>query len=380
MVSKWNTAVSRRTVQLLALGLFAGLPAARAALAQESERRLDIHGFGGWVYGRTNTNEFVSANPDGSYGPINFALNVTAFVTPKLTVIAQPEWRQGGELEVELDYAFAEWAHSDELRFRIGRVKHPFGIYTEVFDVGTVRPFFDLPQSVYGALAMVAEGYTGVGIRGTQPLGKWSLAYDAYLGGLDAPYDGAPVDFLQGDEPDDAEEEENGFRDVVGGRVVVHLPLQGLSLGASGYTGRDGENDDFTRHSVFGAQAEYLSNQWWVRTEVVRKVRAGSSSANSFYGEVAYFVTPQWQIAGRHGFHLTKGVDGSLAPSLLDHREWEAGVNYWVAPEFVIKTSLHLIRGNRLAGPPGDELAATVAAGGLERNTRLFQAGAQFSF
>ena len=25
---------------------------------------------------------------------------------------------------------------------RVGRSKHPFGIYTEVFDIGTLRPFF----------------------------------------------------------------------------------------------------------------------------------------------------------------------------------------------------------------------------------------------
>jgi hypothetical protein len=49
------------------------------------------------------------------------------------------------------DYGFAEWRFSDALRLHAGRMKHPFGIYSEIFDVGTLRPFYTLSQSVYGA-------------------------------------------------------------------------------------------------------------------------------------------------------------------------------------------------------------------------------------
>jgi hypothetical protein len=360
--------------------LVASLAASPAGAQTE---RLDVHGFGGWVFGKTNTNEYASATPDGSYGPISFALNVTAVVSPKLLVIAQPEWRQDEELELELDYAFAEWAFSDALRFRAGRVKHPFGIYTEIFDVGTVRPFQGLPQAMYGPVGFIAEGYNGVGIRGRRAMGRWNLSYDAYFGGLEVPSDEGPIHLLRGVGPEEGEEEEERrIRDVVGGRAVVALPVDGLSLGASGYTGRHGEGDDTIRHSAFGVQAEFTSERWWLRTEAVRHFERGVSSSTAVYGEAAYFLTSRWQLAARYGRNdtdLDEG-DASLAPSLLEHEEWAAGVNLWLAPEFVLKGSFQLIHGNRLAGPSGDDLPAVVEAGALRRTTRLVQAGAQFSF
>ena len=68
--------------------------------------------------------------------------------------------------DVELDYAFAEWFVSDALKIRMGRVKHPFGLYGEIFDVGTLRPFYLLPQSIYGPNGFTAKAYNGVGLTG----------------------------------------------------------------------------------------------------------------------------------------------------------------------------------------------------------------------
>lgn len=63
--------------------------------------------------------------------------------------------------EIKLDFAFGEWAFSDALKFRMGKVKCPFGIYSEVFDVGTIRPFYALPQAIYGAPGIVTKSYFG---------------------------------------------------------------------------------------------------------------------------------------------------------------------------------------------------------------------------
>ena len=376
----------------VALSVFVlALGASRLAYAQDISPRVEVRGFSGWAYGRTNDNTYLGGDPRGNYQRGSLAINLAAHPAPNLSIISQAFFKQTEEgTESELDYAFAEWRASDALRVRMGKIKQPFGIYTEVFDVGTLRPFLSLPQSVYGPLGFVAEGFEGVGVRGERPLGtRWNLSYDAYAGGIRVADEKHTLRYLTG-EPIElaAEEGEETLTELLGSRLVVLTPVQGLKLGASAYTGReamDSEHAEATaesvRHTVVGAHAEFLSNRVWVRSEYVHHTE-GSTTTGGSYLETAYFLTRRWQASAR----VDKGAahlgdrDVSAAPSLLKHRDVAVGANLWVTPEFVLKASIHSVEGNRLAGPRASELAATVAAGGLSRRTRLLQVGTQFSF
>jgi len=355
-----------------------------SAQAQELAPRLNLHGFGGWAYGRTDKNVYLTGDPAGNYRQGSFALNFSAHLSTELSIIGQTFWRQENEgTETEIDYAFAEWKFSDALKLRVGKVKQPFGIYTEVFDVGTLRPFLSLPQSIYGPVGLTAEGYQGIGLRGVRNFGgNWGLDYDLYGGGIRIEEYVAPTGFLKGDSLVGEGTVNESTRDLLGTRLVLSLPVPGLRLGGSAYTGTKAEAGKSFRHSVIGAQVEYLSDHLWLRGEYAYERESGLESQRGGYGEAAWFLTRQWQLAARYERMVTHfdGVDPSPAPSLLKHREFAAGLNFWVAPEFVLKGSVHAIRGNRLAGPQAEDLAATIAAGTLQERTRLVQVGAQFSF
>ncbi len=356
---------------------------AASAQAQEPAPRLDLHGFGGWAYGKTNANNYLSGGPQGTYRRGSFALNLSAHLNGKLSIIGQTFWEQGEDgTSTEIDYAFAEWKFSDALKLRVGKVKQPFGIYTEVFDVGTVRPFLSLPQSIYGPVGTIAVGYQGIGLRGTRPFGRgWTLAYDVYAGGIQLEEYVAPFQYLRGDTIDVGLASES-TRDLVGTRLVLSLPVEGLSVGGSAYSGIEGDPGATFRHSVIGAQVEYLADRLWLRAEYLHENKTGEGGGDGVYGETAYFLTRQWQLAARYEQLVTTrtGIGSSAAPSLLKHHEFAVGLNFWVAPEFVLKASYHGVTGNRLAGPDPDELSATIAAGTLNDRTRLIQLGAQFSF
>ncbi len=364
---------------------------AGGAMAQDATPRVDLRGFSGWAYGRTSENTYLGVDPRGNYALGSLAINLATHPAPKLSFISQVFFKQTDEgTATELDYAFAEWRASDEFRFRVGKIKQPFGLYTEVFDVGTLRPFLSLPQSIYGPLGFVAEGYEGVGLRGERNLGKrWSLSYDAYVGGIhvaDAKY---PLQFLAGEPVGPvAEASEESLTELLGSRLVISTPLQGLKFGASLYTGLEAMSAEraepsagSVRHTVVGTQAEFLSNRVWMRSEYTYHVEGATTSYGS-YLEAGYFLTRWWQASARidQGAGRLADVDVSAAPSLLQHRDIAFGLNLWVVPEFVLKASVHMVKGNRLAGPRADELAATVAEGLLSHRTRLLQIGTQFSF
>ena len=363
-------------------------------LAAQDVNRVDVHGFGTWMYSQTsNANSYLSGRTDGDYGYVFAGLNINATVDRQIHIVVQPAWHidgTGQPTQIDLNLAFIEWQLSDAFRLRAGEVKNPFGLYTEVYDIGTVRPFLSLPQTVYGPQGIVARAYKGVGLTGTKDLGaSWNVSYDAYFGEFDIPQEAAPLDFFTTTDALGGVEL-LPTKTTVGGRVVMHTPVDGLSFGTTAYTGRltsaSTVDTVHRRRSIVAGQAEYLTDKWSARGEFVwgqGKLGEGPDmTVHSGYAEVAYHLTPHWQLAGlyeREQVHMS-GVNVSVAPSLLRHEDFEPGVNYWISPNVVIKLSDHFVYGNRFSMPDPSLVRQVVAAGQLRSYTNDLQFGTQFSF
>ena len=117
---------------------------------------------------------------ENEFDDVEFALALSTQPADDLSIFAQVSFASsddGEETEVEL--AIAERAFSDQARLRFGRSKMPFGIYTEIYDIGTLRPFLTLPQSIYGPTGFVSESYDGIGISGHKGTdGGWGLDWN----------------------------------------------------------------------------------------------------------------------------------------------------------------------------------------------------------
>jgi hypothetical protein len=372
----------RQFLILLSIVAVLSIPTAVPARAEAIGGRIEFHGFGSWAYGNTSVNEYLQGTPEGSYRDTALSLNFTADVSERLKIVGQVFWREDNfESETTIDYIFAEWKRSDALRFRIGQVKLPFGMSSEVFDVGTLRPFITLPQGVYGRVGLTAEAYRGLGLTGTAAIGRrWGISYDAYIGGQDLEEFEAPEAVLTG-EPVSRETafDTETSKDMFGGRVVFDTAVEGLRFGVSASTGTEVGNG---HRDAIGGQVEYLSDVWSVRAEHVHESAHDHTRVDGSYLEAARRLGPHWQAALQVDRLHSKllGVDDSIAPSLQHHEEAVVGINYWFGPEFVLKLSWHRVSGNRLATPDPDDLGAIVFAGSLEKRTSLIHFGGQFSF
>jgi hypothetical protein len=365
------------------LVLLGALLAARLG-AQDSAATVVLHGFGSWAYGKTANNYYLAGAPEGDYRQVSFALNLAARINDKFAIHAQAGLAEDEDgTHAILNYAFAAYQISDWLSVRMGQVKQPFGIFTEVLAVGTLRPFLDLPQAVYGPVGFVGDSYKGVGVFGTFDLSAWALDYDLYGGGTDLTKLAIPEQFYRGGLLDNAaqETELQSTRDVLGGRLVAHTPLRGLSVGGSAYTGVLNE-PAANRTSVVAGQIQFASNEWAVESEISHLVQSGDEYATGAYVQAAYRFAPAWQIALQGDYLENKfvGINPAAAPSLQYHREGAVALNFWISREFVVKTEFHLVNGNRFAMPRAEDLRAIVAAGELRQTTHLFQFGAQFTF
>lgn len=332
---------------------------------------LEWHGFGSWFYGKTDGNAYLGGSHDGDYRNFDMGLDLKAEPVENLEIRAQVSWDQDGdEKNANIDYGFAEWRFSDALRLRVGQAQHPFGLYTEVFDIGTLRPFLSLPQSFYGPVGLAVESYKGLGLTGSRALrGGWRANYDAYGGGVDLTVQNE----LLGGGAAAQRAANDSLDDVLGGRLSFEAPGGALSFGASAYGGR--EIDTRRRHRNVALHGQYLTDDLWLRAEAGRHEERGEQTARAGYLEAAYFLTPHWQAAGRYDRVQTdveEPVPGDLR-SVLTHREVALGLNYWFNRLFVLKLSLHDVKGNRFTTAESVDAPA-------EEKTRYFAFGAQFTF
>jgi hypothetical protein len=358
------------------------------AIAQTSNT-IEVHGFGGWAYGKTDGLAMSIGTKEGAYDNAQFALNVSAKPYDKLSLVAQTRLTSAGG--ADLDYAFAEWSFSDAVKFRAGRVKHPFGIYGEVFDLGTVRPFDLLPQSLYGPNGFTARAYNGAGITGNVRLPHhFAVQYDVYGGQIQGDFEtpgllaGVPELFTQPNIKFDFHVD-----NTVGGRFSVATPIDGLSIGASGYRGKAYtglSNISTATREVTAEHIDYSGSRLTVRAENGRLVNGTDFSVNSRYAEVAYKLTSHWQIAGRtEKLNVDPNINLSELPSiygqLLRNSENALGISYWFRPDFVIRASYHAVEGNRFAFPETSaDVVTALTTDHLAKKTNMIVFGAQFSF
>ena len=346
---------------------------------------VEVHGYGGWTYGRNDVEgiHYLGSSRDGEAGYVNLAIAAASQASERVRICAQVWWEAepGEEGTTTVDYAFGEWRASDALRLRMGQVKHPYGIYTEVFDVGTIRPFFWLPQGVYGPSGIVAESYRGIGLTGSHfAAGRWELEYDAYVGELDLEATDLAAAFGEATEGGETEAlEEAGLRDLLGGRVALTEPRSGLRFGLSAYRGREAE-DAGEIHSCFGLHVEHVTDNWSLRSEFTHLREADALASDAAYLEVAHRLGGPWQLAGRveRASASLDGTDTDEAPGLLKHREATLGLNCWFHPDLVAKLAVSRVEGNRFAHP--EDIADAVADGMLPARIHLLSLGVQFAF
>lgn len=355
---------------------------------------LQVHGYGSWIYGKTSGYDYLIADKDGNYSFAQMALAFSKNLTDDLRIFTQVKFTNfESDEETTLDYAFVEWSATDSLKLRFGKARNPFGLYSETFDVGTTRPFLFLPHGMYGKFAF-AQYFKGIGLSGLHfTEGDWGFNYDLYFGSqeVEASFAGvlqvAPSFYV-----DIGTHANMTLNETFGGRAVVSTPIEGLSFGASGSWGKFKDSIDaviagqvvpipLNELINFGLQAEYVSGNFWLRSEFGRFHSTDTSIQKAAYLELAYRLSANWQTAFRYewaDYATETEVPLDIVKSFLEHQEYALGLNYWFSSGFVLKFSFHRVEGNRLA-QPGNPVAA-VFMGTLEESTDVFMFGTQFSF
>lgn len=377
-----------------------------APVMQAQSLGLQFHGFGGWYYGRSNDLQFIEATKGGNAQTAQFALNASAMPTDRLRIATQINFQEQAQgSRTQLDYAFVEFDAANRLKLRAGRAKHPFGIYGEIFDVGTARPFQHISQAIYGPSGFTGKAYNGAGITGSVGAGlgeaAWGLQYDLYGGEMDAEYEESGI-FSIADPRTPVPMLTQKYtirslnKDVIGTRLQLNTPVEGLWVGASGFVAKV-DLAGVARHQakVSMGSVEYARGPFLLRAEAASGTIKYDVKEHAGYGEVAYKITPHWQIAGRVDrlnrdlpiFQYVAQLLGTQLPPFVNYRfhvnhtEKIVGLNYWLNPNVVFRASYSKVKGPALLYPSVTQLATYMQTGMRPTDeANVFLVGTQFSF
>ena len=361
------------------------------------EARLQLHGYGNWRSGITSgENAYLFGDEKGRFDSASFTLVEHASPWRFLRFVASQEIGVEGadEFEVELDFVFVDWTITDWFALMLGVGPFPVGLSTEVYDVGTVRPFLALPQSVYGFSGALGENLKGIQLRFDTDVGEAGNLELTVFGGAAEFEARLPFAvFAFDDDPSEEqlelldEEELEGVPRLIGGRVLLRSAIEHLDLGVSGYAGEADESGELIAesgeegHQVVSAFVSYSPEPFSVRLEYLYGHLEGTK-LHAGYLEADYYLTAEWQLAARADlarFELEDAPGGELK-SLTEHLDLALGVAYWVAPEFAVKAAYHFVVGNLYARPEAEGLYEAVQEGELDDDTHYGELGMAFSF
>jgi hypothetical protein len=352
-----------------------------------ADGKLVINGAGAGAFTITDGNDVndteLIGGHVGSFRNAEFNLFLAVKPMDRVTIVTLVFFDEIGQINTGLDWSFVEFLVNDWLKVRAGEVKLPLGLSNEVEPIGTLRPFFVLPAAVYGPSSIAADTYFGVGVTGEVPLSQnFRLGYDFYGGNMS--FDTAePFRALIPGTPASAPgaavvSVKETVRNVLGGRLALGTPIEGLDFRVSAYRG----SLEDTSLEVVLLSAAYENDRWLFRTEGYRSAQRTIGQINhGGYVEAAYHVTPAIQVAVQADAMRTHQAGVDDASRLLYHRSVGLGLNYWFSPALVAKTSLQSIQGNRLAFPT--QVSNALVKGGeaaIPESTLFFTGGLQFSF
>jgi hypothetical protein len=321
---------------------------------------IEVHAFVSQGFIKTSTNNYLARSERGSFEftevGINFTKNVTEDLRGGIQFFAR-KLGQLGNYDAKLDWFYLDYRFADWLGLRAGRVKLPFGLYTETSDIDSARVPVLLPQSVYPSanrdFLLAQTGGEIYGYISLQEAG--ALEYRLYGGTIflevrDSPL--SPFRVINLETPY-----------LVGGRLSYDTPLEGLRIGASAQVLRlDTELSYGTGARVSAeipavlwvASAEYTRDQFSFATEYSRwHVEARSSNPMLFpasktvsergYFLVSYVVNDWFHPCAYYSVYFPN----------IEKREGRAGsqqdlsltLRFDINPFWLIKVESHYLRG-----------------------------------
>jgi hypothetical protein len=344
--------------------LVAAVLAKASPLRAQYTSKLTINGYSGFEFEK-QLDEEGDGDPNGSFDADLFDLVLNFQVTDKIRVSTDLTWEHGTATEddfgnVAVEYAFVEYAFSDLMKVRVGKMFIPFGIYNEIH---TAKPAFlsvKEPASTNKAERIVEDAFrfyprwgAGIALHGDGLIGEKGFSYDVFLSNGDQ------------SETNPFEEDNNGAKAVTG-RFRIE-PSEALEVGTSFYFDQpDSEGVSSLKSS--GLELRYQARSWKLWAELDFGWLEPAEGDDIL--QVGWYLQPSYEFDnGLTPYFRVERIDPSTDVADDHGYDFIIGLNYEVSGGFMIKVENNTFKGaseSSLAQFPGssyNEIKAAVVLG-----------------
>lgn len=334
-----------------------------------------VHGFFSQGMVATSDNNFYGDSADGvSWDFREIGLNASYRATPGILLSAQVMSRRAGEMDTGalwVDYAFADFTLLEtpekQLGVRVGRMKNPFGLYTETRDVAFTRPGVIVPQPIYfDRSRKFALSGDGVHLYGSTTVPGGTLDVVALLGKTPINDRSSKAGLVGLHAHGDLEQNR-----LTPGIRILYETENGRWRGGVSYFDLSQvyhpvNNDRHPRSTAllqpWILSLQYTGESWTVtgeysqrNTEVSRgALRIFDSIAENWYVQGQYRFHPGWELLLRYDSAVMDKHDRNGSRFAADTggqsftryaRDRVAGLRYDVTPNFMVRGEWHHVTG-----------------------------------
>jgi len=401
---------SIRRAALCALAFSVSLAGAASLSAAHTWHDVQFGGFFSQGFLETDHNNYPVQTKGGTFDFREYGLNASSNFGTHLRVGGQVFGQTLGKYGD--DKPFIDWAQVDynvrpEFGVRVGRIKHPRSLYSDVLDLDVLRPFVFLPQSIYdNRLRDFQASFDGAMIYGSLNAGRSSFDYRIFYGGIPIRSGSGVADYFRtgGGLYANNQPLKLGIDSVYGATLMLNTPVPGLKFGA--FFSRMNEltatgpffavptmdaTTRLTRSDYITLSTEYSTGSWTFAAEYVlsesdivialppaiapeQKLDATIRYA---YGSVARRIGEKFEVGTYYTETWSTPTVNVAGSSDLERKDWAFAVRYDVNEHLLFKVEVHAIRGTKdffdtegISNPPSR----------LSNSTTLFAAKTTISF
>ncbi len=328
--------MSTRFLAAAALALALPFPAA----AQEMADRIVINGYTNFEFSKQLSKE-GAGDKNGSFDADQFDLVFNITVSERVRVAADLSWEHGtatedGRGNQALEYGFVEYALSDKLKLRFGKMFTPFGVFNEIHTAKpaflTVKEAASLNKNdriVDGGYLFYPRWGAGIAAHG-----------DSVVGGKDISYDVLVANGEQ-EEANPFEEDENTSKSVTA-RLRVDA-TENIRVGYSYYRDRL-SSPTFTKLESHGFEAELN----FTSVRVLGEVAFGSLERRSggSQRQLGWYIQPSYHLKnGWTPYMRLEKINPDRDIAELGGRDFIIGINIELSKNFQFKIENNDFRG-----------------------------------
>ena len=373
-------------------------------------QNIQFGGFASQGYLKSTNNNYPVDTKDGTFDFREYAVNASTTFGNHFRVGGQlfgQSFGKYGNDKVILDWAVADYNFAQEFGIRVGRVKYPRSLHSDVLDADVLRPFIFLPQSMYDArLRDFQASFDGAMIYGSVGAGQSTFDYKVYYGKIPMKTDSGVADYFNTSSlfKNPPGLSSMGMDSVRGATIAWGTPIAGLRF--AGYYSELAHflvsgpfaaipsltsSIDLTKAKFTAASAEYTKDKWTFAGEYMVEYEdtlltlpsfiappsVGKGGSKDYYVSVARRLTDKLEIGTYYSNTHNSYPSATALPSSNKRNDWTISGRYDFTDHLLFKLEVHFINGTKdIFNVPG--IVNTPAS--LKDSMTLIAAKTTFSF